>query len=219
LTIVILPAFGQNFKDQFQIEGIIIDSITSEPIPFASIRVDSEKGASSYFDGTFILKLSTDSIIDLAVSATGYFEKEFQLDNFKNKKTIRLKPIPLGTEFEYIIWGRPIDTSYFENGHIKIITYSGRDQKMYYESGKKKSESVNGSFRTWFENGQLKYQSILKFNHHRTETEWYKNGQIKAKEQCFGVIMKRPMKVIGLKTRTGDIGQKKEEKEITTANK
>jgi len=75
----------------------------------------------------------------------------------------------------------PIDTTYYKNGKIQTIHYRGHDEVVFFENGQTKYLSVNGSTRTWYPNGQLEYESVLINNHHRDETFWYSNGQMKAK--------------------------------------
>ncbi|MBW8051429.1 MAG: carboxypeptidase-like regulatory domain-containing protein [Cytophagales bacterium] len=179
LTFILVPVFGQDHQIQTKISGYVIDSITKEPIPFANIIMISDLGTTSDFDGFFILELTEDSISELTVSAIGYRKKKFLPKKNTNPQTVKLTSVPLNPESEFVILGKPIDTFYFENGQIEKIKYQGRDEVTFYKSGQMKSQSVNGSYRSWFENGKLKYQSILKFNHHRTVTEWYDNNQIK----------------------------------------
>ncbi|HYG50412.1 MAG TPA: carboxypeptidase-like regulatory domain-containing protein, partial [Flavobacteriales bacterium] len=181
-----LTTFGQDNSIQTKAtSGFILDSLTNEPIAFANIYTDKTTTTTSDLDGKFILQPTQDTISVLIASAVGYEKKTVTTFLDGRPLTIKLKSVPLNPESEFIIWGKAIDTSYYKSGKIEKIKYQGRDEVGFYETGQKKYQSVNGSYRDWYENGNLKSQSILKFNHHRTETEWYDNGTIKAQGTMY----------------------------------
>jgi antitoxin component YwqK of YwqJK toxin-antitoxin module len=172
LTILLQPSFGQN-----DLRGIVLDSVTNDPIPFASIILSDEIQATSDFDGKFQLGQLTESIVTLKVTGVGYPPKEFIVRSTADSLTLKLNPIPLDDPSHFIIWGKAKDTMYFENGKIQAIKYSGHDIEEFYQNGQSKFKSANGSTRSWYETGQLRSQSFLKNNHLRYETTWYSNGQ------------------------------------------
>lgn len=172
MTIFSLPLFGQN-----EIRGVIVDSLTKEPIPFANISYTDQLKTTSDFNGAFQIGQVFDSTIILKVIVVGYYSKDFKVKLPQDSLRLALNPIPLDDISNFIIWGKPTDTIFYKNGKIQKINYSGGDVEEFYSSGQIKFVSANGSTRNWFENGQLKSQSILKNNHYRIETTWYSNGQ------------------------------------------
>lgn len=172
MTIISLPLFGQN-----GIRGIVLDSLTKEPIPFATISYTDQLKTTSDLDGLFQLGQIFDSTIILKVKVVGYYAKDFKVKLTQDSLRLTLNPIPLDDSSNFIIWGKPTDTTFYKNGKIQKINYSGGDVKEFYPNGQIKFLSANSSTRNWFENGQLRSQSILKNNHYRIETTWYSNGQ------------------------------------------
>lgn len=174
LTIISFPLFGQN-----EIRGVVLDSLTNEPIPFATISYNDTLKTTSDFDGAFQLEPVFGSRIILKVKSLGYYPKDFEVKFPLDSLKLTIQPIPLSDIYisNFIIWGRATDTVFYSNGKIQKINYGGGDIEEFYSNGTPKSLIVNGSTRTWFENGQLRSQSILKNSHYRIETTWYSNGQ------------------------------------------
>jgi len=172
LTILVQLSFGQN-----SLQGVVLDSVSNDPIPFAGISTSEEYKATTYFDGKFQIDLTDTSQFILEVKAVGYFSKEFTVKPTTDSLILKLNPVPLDDPSNFIIWGKAKDTTYFENGNIHTIKYSGHDIEEFYQNGKLKFKSANGSTRSWYENGQLRSQSVLKNNHFRYEATWYRNGQ------------------------------------------
>ena len=102
------------------------------------------------------------------------------LNTLASPLTIKLRPVTYDIDNLFINIGKPLDTVYYKNKKIQRINFRGHDEITFYENGQLKSKTVDGSYRVWYKNGQLKYQSILKNNHHRTDTKWYDNGQKKS---------------------------------------
>lgn len=177
ITFITLTAFGQETKT---IKGKILDSLTKEPVAFANIQVDDKSGTTSDFNGNFKLQLTLDNQTTLDISAKGY-KRKFII-NFDTNKLIVIKLVKdtfdLGVELK--IRGKPLDTSYYPNKQIKKVNYQYREQITFYESGKLKSKTANESTRQWYENGNLKYQTIFYTSHSHSVTEWYENGLLKA---------------------------------------
>lgn len=180
LIIFSLTAFGQEkYSQEKELLGVIVDSLTNEPIPFSIISINQKTNVKADIEGKFSNNITIDSIYVLKVSAVGY-EKLFLTTSFDSSSiTIKLKQIPLNTRLDSIIWGKISDTTYYLNGKIKSIIHSRRNEIGYYKSGQKKYHSLYDEYREWYENGNIKYLSIIKFNHHRIETRWFENGVIK----------------------------------------
>ena len=164
------PSFGQN-----DLHGIVLDSVTNDPIPFASISFSDQIKTISDLDGKFHLKNISEPTAVLKVEVVGYPTREFkvQIPNDSLKLTLIIPD----DESSFIIRGKPRDTLFYETGEIQKINYRGHDKEEFYPNGQIKFKSVNGSTRSWHENGQLRSQSILKNNHLRYESTWYSNGQ------------------------------------------
>ncbi len=175
MTIISLPLFGQN-----EISGVVVDSLTKETIPFANISYTDQLRITSDFNGVFQLGQVLDSTIILKVNAVGYYPKVFKVKLTQDSLRLTLNPIPLDEISNFIIWGKPTDTIFYKNVKIQKINYTGGDVEEFYLSGQIKFVSAKSSTRSWFENGQLKSQSILKNNHYIIETTWYPNGQKKS---------------------------------------
>jgi len=186
IVFITLTTYGQDKAIQTKIiSGIILDSLTNEPIAFANVSTDNKTTIVSDLDGKFILKITQDTISVITVSTVGY-EKKIVTKFFEGRPlTIKLKPVPLNPESEFIIWGKATDTSYYKNGKIEKINYQGHDEVVFFETGQKKYQSVNGSYRYWYKNGILKSQSVLKLSHLKAEAEWYNNGQIKVEGTMY----------------------------------
>lgn len=157
-----------------------MDSISNEPLPFTRILFDDKTELISDFDGNFYFESNQKSTIKLTVSAVGYLLKSIEADISEDSLIIKLKPTESDLKLDFVVSGKPTDTLFFDSGEIQRIKYLAHDETEYFKNGQKRFESVHGSTRTWFESGQLKHQSILKNNHYRIETEWYKDGQKKA---------------------------------------
>lgn len=172
LTILAQLSFGQN-----DLHGVVLDSVSNDPIPFASIFLTDQIKTTSDFDGKFQIEQIDHSTDLLEVSAVGYPTKKFKVQPTTDSLILKLNPIPLDDVSHFIIWGKAKDTMYFENGAIQTIKYSGHDIEEFYQHGQLKFKSANGSTRSWYENGQLRSQSVLKNNDLRYKTTWYENGQ------------------------------------------
>ena len=67
-------SFGKN-----SLQGVVLDSVSNDPIPFAGISTSEEYKSTTYFDGKFHFGLTDTSKFILEVKAVGYFTKEFQV--------------------------------------------------------------------------------------------------------------------------------------------
>lgn len=185
IIFILLFNFGRTFGQKTDsiptkiISGTVIDSLTNEPIAFMYVFTDKTNMATTDQDGNFRITISADTNVSINVFAVGYEKKTIKLLPEMKQIAIKLKSIPFDPEKEFILRGNPIDTIYYKNGKIQTIKYQYQDEISFYENGQIKSKTVNGSNRSWYKNGKLEYQSILKFNHFRTQTEWFDNGQMK----------------------------------------
>ncbi|MBN8693060.1 MAG: hypothetical protein J0L69_07665 [Bacteroidetes bacterium] len=172
-----LTIFGQTHDISSKtIFGSVIDSSTSKPIAGASIWVNFSIEATTDSIGRFKQVVTSDSFL-LWVSAKNYERK--YVKNYSINKPMTIGLVPYDVEKEFIITGKPLDTIYFKNKTISKIIYQFKDEITYYPNGQIKSKTVRDSYREWYQNGKLKYQSISNSPHLRTETAWYQNGQIK----------------------------------------
>ncbi|MCK5847125.1 MAG: carboxypeptidase-like regulatory domain-containing protein [Bacteroidales bacterium] len=88
LIIVSTSLFGQLTK----IMGVVIDSISEEPLPFVNVQVmGSSEGATTGFDGKFVIK-SKANFDSLKISYIGYKEQRIKIKNHTYQSiTIKLQ--------------------------------------------------------------------------------------------------------------------------------
>ena len=68
LTISIIPLSAQ----QYVIQGVVTDSLTKEPLPYASVRLkDTTEGTTTGSDGRFYFKTNSSEAV-LVISVIGY---------------------------------------------------------------------------------------------------------------------------------------------------
>lgn len=171
LTIILQHSYGQ-----VGLHGIILDSVSMEPVPFASISINNQVKTSSDFYGEFQLGQLSDSTVLLKVEIVGYLTKKILVEIPQDSLILTLSPIPIEDPANFIIWSKPTDTTYYKNGNIHTIKYRGHDTEQYYPSGQKEFMSTNGSTKSWYETGRLKNVSVLWNNHFRYEKTWYPSG-------------------------------------------
>jgi len=136
----IFPSFhyAQNQDSLGVIEGIIIDSKTEEPIPFANVFLlrGSEQiiGTTTDFDGKYVLKDVPAGKYDLQISYVGYQTKKISR-TIVSSELNKLKTISLEAGIHISNWGCfwyiiPL----FEKDNTTIETTYSRDQieKMPY---------------------------------------------------------------------------------------
>ncbi|HLF51702.1 DUF5686 and carboxypeptidase-like regulatory domain-containing protein [Flavobacterium sp.] len=78
---------------QFQINGIVKDASTNEPLPFATISTPSGNNTISDVDGKFSLQ-SKETISNLTVSYVGFSSKNMTVEPTKNFYLVSLSPKP-----------------------------------------------------------------------------------------------------------------------------
>ncbi|NEW79062.1 MAG: carboxypeptidase-like regulatory domain-containing protein, partial [Gelidibacter sp.] len=86
--LLLFPLFSIS---QNQIQGIILDSKTKQPLPFATITTSSNFGTLTDVDGKFSIK-STKSITQISISYVGYESLIFPIT--KNEKFIKISLNP-----------------------------------------------------------------------------------------------------------------------------
>lgn len=179
ITIISLFVYLTSFGQVRTFSGIVLDSLTTEPIAFAHIASNQKSTATTDFNGKFILNIDIDSAFTLKVTADGYKSISFTTNFNSTFLTIKLISIPLNSQLDSMIWGKIIDTSFYKNGNIKSIKKFGRNEIGYYKSGQKKYQLINDEYREWYINGNLKLHSVIKFNHEQSVTKWHDNGVMK----------------------------------------
>jgi hypothetical protein len=126
-----------------QTKGVVKDSISGKPIPFANIWVENENsGATAEEDGTFIIKTTSKSK-NLLISAIGYEKKksaisdnievklkptDYQLDEVVIEKRFESKQIEIGNTENTICQA-------FDNGpriDVKFFPYKSSYKKTRY---------------------------------------------------------------------------------------
>ncbi len=77
---------------QISIRGVVIDEITNQPLPFATIKTDKSSYALTSVDGEFIIRCKT-SPVNLSINYLGYQSKTIVVHSKdKGKITIKLNP-------------------------------------------------------------------------------------------------------------------------------
>lgn len=109
LLLFLIPIFSFS---QTQIQGIIIDSKTNQPLPFATITTSSNFGTLTDVDGKFNIK-SNKSITQISISYVGYESLIFPIT--KNEKFIK---IPLKPKVESL---KEVQIIAKENPALQII--------------------------------------------------------------------------------------------------
>lgn len=197
LIIILFPIYLSSLaqvNDVFNksINITIIDNLTKTRV--AKVKLDSSTMTYSDWDGELKLYVKDTNLV-FVISKNNYDSKTIILRNEKKPLIIDLIPIPFDSEKKFIIKGEPYDTTYYKSGKIKQIEYTRRALATFYATGQKKSLVIETSYREWYINGKLKYQSIEKAGLGRLITKWYETGQIK---ECGTVFM-------GYKSRKQDI--------------
>ena len=92
-------AHGQHIQSETTIEGIVVDSITGEPMPYVAIFLKgSDRGTMTDDNGKF--KITTGvNFISLSVSLMGYDNKEVFVNKGRsNNVVIKIVPHRCGTQ-------------------------------------------------------------------------------------------------------------------------
>ena len=108
-TLFISPSNAQSTNNS--INGIVVDSQTNEPLPFANILLESKSGVSSDSEGKFFIP-SVNEFDDLTISYVGYKTRIYKISkkNFDEIVVIRLNPINLSLQ-EVTVYSNTITRS------------------------------------------------------------------------------------------------------------
>ncbi len=108
-TLFISPSNAQSTNNS--INGIVVDSQTNEPLPFANILLESKSGVSSDSEGKFFIP-SVNEFDDLTISYVGYKTRIYKISkkNFDEIVVIRLNPINLSLQ-EVTVYSNTITKS------------------------------------------------------------------------------------------------------------
>ncbi|MFM9910474.1 MAG: carboxypeptidase-like regulatory domain-containing protein [Chitinophagaceae bacterium] len=112
-----------NTQQNNRINGVVIDSKTNEPIPFASIFIkEINSGIAADSNGKFSLNTIIDSTeITITVSAIGYTEQEYRVNNKGNTVNFYLDPkVQLLGEVEVIATPPPIRKELLECTSVTV---------------------------------------------------------------------------------------------------
>lgn len=91
LFIVFFLFFSVAFSQKI-VTGIVIDSETSHPLPFANVLTNNQKGTITNSDGTFEIEL-TETLSSIAVSYIGYKSKKVNITPSSLFYKIELTPV------------------------------------------------------------------------------------------------------------------------------
>ena len=95
-------AHSQHIQKETTIEGIVVDSITGEPMPFAAIFLKgSDRGTMTDDDGKFNITTGV-NFISLNVSLMGYENKEVFVKKGHNNNVV-IKIVPTGVALKEVV--------------------------------------------------------------------------------------------------------------------
>jgi CarboxypepD_reg-like domain len=99
---------------QNDVSGIILDSITQEPVPYANVYfANTSVGTYSSEDGKYTLKNFPDGKYDLTVSFVGYLTSQISLEFSSTKKSVNFLLSPKTTQLTEVVISP--DTSHRES--------------------------------------------------------------------------------------------------------
>lgn len=85
LTLFLLLLISIPLSAQYVVQGVVTDSLTKEPLPYASVRLkDTTEGTTTGSDGRFYFKTNRSEAI-LVISVIGYNENPTIYLNVPNK--------------------------------------------------------------------------------------------------------------------------------------
>lgn len=163
----------------------VLDSLTAEPVINASLLSGGHIITITDFDGNTFIKRTDAKVDSLTIVISDYYTKSIGEIFTRDSLVVLLVPRPalqpsINSDFNLIIEGESIDTTYFKNGRIAQVRYTKGGLVSFYKSGETRSTTVGRVRRDWFKNGQLLYESRLITSHRRLVTTWHKNGQKKS---------------------------------------
>ncbi len=122
LLLIIIMGFS-NISNAQIITGVLLDSVTSEPIPFVTIGVEGTSfGTISNEEGKFSFGIG--KATSIVISHLNYGKHTIKIDQSKQTQTIRLQPLEVSLD-EVIITDKPISDillQAIDKSHDKLTT-------------------------------------------------------------------------------------------------
>lgn len=114
------------------VKGLVIDSISHEPIPYAAIFFrGSDKGLLTNENGEFNMTTSA-NFISLSISTMGYKEKEIYVDKGKTNELI-IELVPTGVALKEVVVNYKKDKYSKKNNPAVIFMEKLRDRRHLYD--------------------------------------------------------------------------------------
>ncbi len=114
------------------VKGLVIDSISHEPIPYTAIFFrGSDKGLLTNENGEFNMTTSA-NFISLSISTMGYKEKEFYVDKGKINELI-IELVPTGVALKEVVVNYKKDKYSKKNNPAVIFMEKLRDRRNLYD--------------------------------------------------------------------------------------
>lgn len=114
------------------VKGMVIDSISHEPIPYAAIFFrGSDKGLLTNENGEFNMTTSA-NFISLSISTMGYKEKEIYVDKGKTNELI-IELVPTGVALKEVVVNYKKDKYSKKNNPAVIFMEKLRDRRNLYD--------------------------------------------------------------------------------------
>ncbi|MHA7842882.1 MAG: carboxypeptidase-like regulatory domain-containing protein [Winogradskyella sp.] len=107
------------FSQQQVANGVVLDKVTNEPIPYVNISLlESTVGTSSDDDGSYTLKIKEEDLDkNIHLSSLGYKDTTLTVTSFTKSKTIFLQP--LVEELDEVVISEKFEEDFLEINKIK----------------------------------------------------------------------------------------------------
>jgi hypothetical protein len=107
------------FSQQQVANGVVLDKVTNEPIPYVNISIlESTVGTSSDDDGSYTLKIKEEDLDkNIHLSSLGYKDTTLTVTSFTKSKTIFLQP--LVEELDEVVISEKFEEDFLEINKIK----------------------------------------------------------------------------------------------------
>lgn len=121
-----------SFAQTQTLKGVVLDSVTKQPIPYVNLSViDATKGTSSLEDGSYTLEIaSKDFNKNISISSLAYKPKTIALKTALKLNTIYLQPIT--EQLDEVIVSQK-----FENKFLEVKSFDNKDLYGGFGMGKK----------------------------------------------------------------------------------
>ncbi len=161
LLVTLFPLIGAHLSAQNNLRGLIVDSLTNNPIPFVSIGIEgTNKGTISNEKGYFILKQDSSKPFFLNFYALGYAPRKIAIQN-EQEITVRLASVG------YKLNETTIKANEGEKVFIKALQKLQSTPKFLYQSDAffrlitktddTCTEMIENFYTTWLGNTGIKY--------------------------------------------------------------